>query len=1224
MFFNCSKLLSLSLSFNTEKVIKMNSMFEGCTSLVNLKFGKSFYNTKLIDINSMFKGCVKLNKIDSFKNFPTRTVKYMNSLFYGCKSFTSLNLTQLNTSNAININSMFYDCTSLTSIDLSNFETSNVIDMSYLFYGCNLLTSVDLSTFKTNQTEYIDYFFYNCKSIKSISLSNFNTSNLKSMKSMFQGCSFIELLDLSNFATKQTLYMDGLFYDCNSLIRLDLTNFDVSNVISMGYMFYGCKSLTSLDLPDMKNLTVTNTSYMFAECSSLTSIDLLEFDSNSLMFADYMFSGCTFLQELNLFNWETYNITSMNYMFSGCSSITSLDLNNFYTPNLKSIRGLFYGCTLLENINIGRLDTSSVVNMEYMFYEDRSLNSLNFFLDENLNFTYFDTSLVTNMRYMFAYCSQLEALNLSFFDTKNVVDMSYMFKNCSNLTSVNLSTFDTDKIYSMEDMFSNCLNLLYINLLIDNDKNIANMKNILEETPLNMVFCINENLAKQLYELITTTKQNCYAFSCGDEEEYLKKRKKRILEGDSIKCVDFCKSYSKYDYQYDCYDDCPKGTIFDPNWESHPELDKMCLPLSIAPIECTLERLLLAFCEMDLYKKKFNNTNEEKEVFIGDIKNNFRTFTELRKKVINEEIYNITIYNETYQFSTLSYKNKDETLTFIDSKGCENILKQFNGIDDNDQIILFKIEYKTEEFRIPIVEYTIFNKEGVELNISLCSEVSFDYYIPLKIDSSEEYKYDPLSEYNNDICFQYTTNSKTDMILYDRRKEFNDYNMSLCESNCKFIGSNDLYVICECPVNYNFNRFLLLDDIERDNSIYRFKDNKLEKFNFAILQCFQHIFTSQAMTSNYASLIYIVLLGLNVTGMLLFCFKGYNILYMQARALSEFPKNKNNNKKLKLTKPNKNTKNIITTAHNPPPKIIKDIKNNKKSVANGGVKLVSDKVEKKIENPKEIESKLEAPSNLIDSKTIFNKGENIISKLNQDNNEEINIMNNYLTSNKDMEINMLSLPDAKKNDKRGCFGMYWSFLKTRQIFMCIIIRDHNSIIIKICFFFYIFGICLGINTIFFDDIIIQKIYQANGNYNIVTHLSNHFIQIIIATIISSIIKSISSLMTFTDIAILEINNNIGIDKEDKLNRALLKITYKSTSYFVLCSILLAFFWIYAGSFCYVFKNTQMFLIINAGISFGGVLILPFLYYFIPAMLRKIALGGSNNCFYKFSQFMELI
>ena len=57
---------------------------------------------------------------------------------------------------------MFCDCNSLISLDISNFNNENVVNMNYMFYNCSSLISLDLS--------------------------NFNTHNVNNMESMFSGC----------------------------------------------------------------------------------------------------------------------------------------------------------------------------------------------------------------------------------------------------------------------------------------------------------------------------------------------------------------------------------------------------------------------------------------------------------------------------------------------------------------------------------------------------------------------------------------------------------------------------------------------------------------------------------------------------------------------------------------------------------------------------------------------------------------------------------------------------------------------------------------------------------------------------------------------------------------------------------------------------------------------------------------------------------------------------
>ena len=139
-------------------------------------------------------------------------------------------------------------------------------------------------------------------------------------------------------------------------------------------------------------------------------------------------------------------------------------------------------------------------------------------------------------------------------------------------------------------------------------------------------------------------------------------------------------------------------------------------------------------------------------------------------------------FNETYEITTLSDKNLYDNLTYINTQDCEYILRKKNKIGLNEEIMLLKIEYSVDEFRIPIIEYVIFSQDGTELNVGDCDYMNFIYSIPVNINESFVYKYNPDSAYNNELCFQFTTEYNTDITLYDRRKEFNDKNLSLCES----------------------------------------------------------------------------------------------------------------------------------------------------------------------------------------------------------------------------------------------------------------------------------------------------------------------------------------------------------------------------------------------------------------------------------------------------------
>ena len=106
----------------------------------------------------------------------------MNSMFAYCYALTSLDLSNLNTSNVAftvdrngnkygGMNYMFYRCESLTSLDLSSFNTSKVTGMTDMFWGCEKLKTIYVGDgFVIDQvdqvTEPADSVFNGCKMLK--------------------------------------------------------------------------------------------------------------------------------------------------------------------------------------------------------------------------------------------------------------------------------------------------------------------------------------------------------------------------------------------------------------------------------------------------------------------------------------------------------------------------------------------------------------------------------------------------------------------------------------------------------------------------------------------------------------------------------------------------------------------------------------------------------------------------------------------------------------------------------------------------------------------------------------------------------------------------------------------------------------------------------------------------------------------------------------------------
>ena len=205
----------------------------------------------------------------------------MGSLFSGCYSLTSIDMSHINTSNAITIDSIFKGCKSLTSINISHFDTKNAKLFYDMFSGCELITYLDLSNFDTSNADTMQHMFENCTSLVSLNLSKFDTSKVTRMEYMFNNCQFISSLDLSNFNTSKVNNMEHMFDNCKSLISLNLSNFDTSSVTNMNYMFQNCLSLSSLNLSNFSMENIKTLIYMFYNCENLEYINLQNSRTNA-------------------------------------------------------------------------------------------------------------------------------------------------------------------------------------------------------------------------------------------------------------------------------------------------------------------------------------------------------------------------------------------------------------------------------------------------------------------------------------------------------------------------------------------------------------------------------------------------------------------------------------------------------------------------------------------------------------------------------------------------------------------------------------------------------------------------------------------------------------------------------------------------------------------------------------------------------------------------------
>ena len=199
-----------------------------------------------------------------------------------------------------------------------------------------------------------------------------------------------------------------------------------------------------------------------------------------------------------------------------------------------------------------------------------------------------------------------------------------------------------------------------------------------------------------------------------------------------------------------------------------------------------------------------------------------------------------------------------------------------------------------------------------------------------------------------------------------------------------------------------------------------------------------------------------------------------------------------------------------------------------------------------------------------------------------------------------------------------------SLLKIGHLFIFSFIynNDYNSRIIKICLFFFSFGLYYTVNALFFTDSTMNKIYEDEGKYDLISQIPKLLYSNLISTVINIIVKTLS--LSERDILKLE-NNRKGENYKNKLIKLKKCVLIKFILFFIISFLFLFIFWLYISTFCAVYMNTQKYLIVDTLISFLLSLVYPFGYYLIPGILRIPSLKSKNKeCLYKISLLCQSI
>lgn len=119
---------------------------------------------------------------------------------------------------------MFYDCYKLKTVDLSHIDTSNAISAYSMFANCNNLEDIDTSKIViTNKCKNLNSMFRDCQKLKRVNISNWDTSSVGDMGSMFSRCYALEeIIGEFDLSSCSCIYL--AFDGCNKLNNVKFKN----------------------------------------------------------------------------------------------------------------------------------------------------------------------------------------------------------------------------------------------------------------------------------------------------------------------------------------------------------------------------------------------------------------------------------------------------------------------------------------------------------------------------------------------------------------------------------------------------------------------------------------------------------------------------------------------------------------------------------------------------------------------------------------------------------------------------------------------------------------------------------------------------------------------------------------------------------------------------------------------------------------------------------------
>ena len=1034
MFHNCTTIGSVQISIDTTLYnVSMSKMFYNCKNLISVTFQNYYYNNYYYpsDMNEMFYNCFKLSTL-SFDEFKTDYVLNMSYLFYNCKELQ-------------NFPSNMYFSNKLTT------------DMRGAFQNCIKLSSFTLTSFKTPNVEIMWDMFKGCIELTYVDLSGFDTSKVTDMESMFEGCSKLRSLTLY-LNTPKVQYMNKMFKDCINLETLIFKNINCNSMGTMHQMFYNCKHLKYINL---FSLTDRGQSIiqMFEEAADNFTFCVDNHESIPNIFNLFLSlpetrrdcssncygygNGRIDISQKKLccplyeYNGNCYDVCPGKTRYSGGRNCIFFDCSYLYdypqTGCLNDLSGLPYyindtegktvdkchedcltckGKGIINNTNCTSCAAGRHIYLgncyqecKYGHYTENGGLKCECFdekcykcSEESLEYGLCETC--NEHKGYFPKNDFISPNNTNFIDCYNTPEKYYLngnqFEPCFN--SCRYCTSDGD--YSLQFCTECDVNYTFGVLMNEIDtKSVTNrydpdLRNCYENCTYYFYFDENNN------------------YHCTEEPKCPYNYQRRIEnETRCVKnCTDLLRQNKTFEYRRVCYQECPvspdllilSGHICRASCPEFEEPFEM-VDLQICVSNCTIMERKDRWCITNYVGNRTNVEVQDKvwSNLLKDIVDNFNfSYVNENQSIILEEVKHV------YEISTTNTTVQSPKTTILKLNKCEQKLKLYYGIDEEEDLYVLKLDAYREGQTGPKVEYQVyysFNGATLEeLDLTICENDVITILVSANLTGNID-MYNQKSGFYSDICYTYTSGNGTDLTLTERQQMFYENNMSICEEGCDFGGyiADIGRVICNCEAKISEP---IISEIKVDKSkLYNFIDIK-KIANFDVLKCFNLVFSKAVVDGNIGFYAFLPTFVMYFICLIYFYARGFKLLRYQINEIV-FAK--------------KNYKHIFDKPEKPKPKyepILMSIFRKKKFEIPsrfGTKKSVSNSLTTTIQNNFQINININTKGpGKSNKKDVVNQEPQYVNRINK---KKISIKNNEMKMNKN--IYNIDTEDDKAYDK---------------------------------------------------------------------------------------------------------------------------------------------------------------------------------------------------------------